>query len=79
MKKVILFVFYILTASAALGQTLQRTLLSHNGNLTQYDANHWQKAFTNAVAGDTIYFTPGLFSGALTIDKPLTLIGAGVG
>ena len=58
--------------------TLQRTILSHKGKITQYDANHWQDAINDAVSGDTVYFTPGLFSGSINITKPITLIGSGV-
>ena len=79
MKKLLLLVLCALSLSTAFGQTLQRTILSHNGVLTQYDASQWSQAFSDAAVGDTIYFTPGTFSGSLTIDKPLTLIGPGVG
>ena len=79
MKKFCLLAMIIaVLSSASYAATLQRTILSHKGNLTQYDANHWQEAFDNAVAGDTVYFTSGYFAGELTITKPITLIGSGV-
>lgn len=79
MKKILLSVVISLFAcNYTIGATLQRTILSHNGNLTQYDATVWKNAITDAVAGDTVYFTAGYFSGELTIDKPITLIGMGV-
>lgn len=72
-----------LVFNTAFGATVQRTILSHQGVITQYDAIHWSDAITNAVAGDTIYFTAGSFgddnvNANLVIDKPITLIGAGV-
>ena len=88
MKKTILIsLLCMLCGSTVFSATVQRTILSHKGKLTQYDANHWTEAITDAVAGDTIYFTSGVFHvpsggaacGDLVVDKPITLIGAGVG
>ena len=80
MKKNLLFiVLCALISTATFGATLKRTYLLHNGTLTQYDANVWQQAITDAVAGDIVYFTAGMFEGDLVIDKTITLIGAGVG
>lgn len=79
MKRFLLLnVIGFLLVSGSFGQTLQRTILSHDGVLTQYDAAHWQDAITNAVDGDIVYFTPGTFSGDITINKAISLIGAGV-
>ena len=79
MKKLFLLtVLCALVGTAAFGATLKRTILSHGDMLTQYDANNWQGAITDAVDGDIVYFTSGLFTGDLTIDKAITLIGAGV-
>ena len=64
--------------TATYGATLKRTILSHEGVLTQYDADKWQDAIKDAVDGDIVYFTAGLFTGDFTIDKAITLIGAGV-
>lgn len=79
MKKIIITsIFSALFNAVSLGQSLQKTILSHEGVLTQYNANHWQDAFADAAAGDTIYFTPGTFTGSLIINKPVTIIGPGV-
>ena len=80
MKKRIIFIVLIafVCTIASFGATVKRTILLHEGNLTQYDASEWQKAITDAVAGDTVYFTSGVFIGDLTIDKAITLIGAGI-
>lgn len=86
MKRLITLTICTFIGMTAYCATVQRTILSHKGTITQYDANHWQDAISDAVAGDTVYFTPGLFSipsagspcGDLIIDKPITLIGAGV-
>ena len=78
MKKIIITsILSSLICVASFGQTLRRTILSHNGTLTQYDINHWTDAISDAVAGDTVYFTPGFFTGNATITKPITLIGSG--
>lgn len=85
MKKRINLLAMIIAIVSSVGYaaTLQRTILSHNGKLTQYDASHWLDAITDAVVGDTVYFTSGSFGDAnvnanLVIDKAITLIGAGV-
>lgn len=79
MKKIILTsIFSTLVCVASFGQTLYRSILSHNGSLTQYDINSWTDALTDAVDGDTIYFTPGTFPGDITITKKIALIGSGV-
>ena len=82
MKKLITLTICALIGMTAYGATVQRTILSHKGQLTTYDANHWKDAINDAVAGDTVYFTPGVFgNGAgdnIVINKAITLIGAGV-
>ena len=79
MKKIILTsIFSTLVCVASFGQTLYRSILSHNGSLTQYDINSWTDALTDAVDGDTIYFTTGTFPGDITITKKIALIGSGV-
>jgi len=79
MKKfIITSILSSLICVASFGQSLYRTILSHNGQLTQYDITHWTDAISDAVAGDTVYFTPGYFNSGFTVDKPIILIGAGV-
>lgn len=85
MKKfIITSILSSLICVASFGQSLYRTILSHYDSstgqttLTQYDITHWTDAISNAVEGDTVYFTPGLFNSGFTINKPITLIGAGV-
>ena len=84
MKKYILIsIFSSLICVASFGQSLQRTILSHDGVLTQYNLDQWMEAFSDAQNGDTIYFTRGIFTitaenSNLIIDKTITLIGAGV-
>ena len=80
MKKIIITsILSSLICVTSFGQsTMFRTILSHNGTLTQYDLTHWTDALDNAVDGDTVYFTPGTFPGDITITKKITLIGAGV-
>jgi len=78
MKKTILLLVLVAIGITSLAATKQRTILSHKGVLTQYDANHWQEAIADAVAGDTVFFTSGNFVGNFTITKPITLIGAGM-
>lgn len=80
MKKLFLLtVLCALVGTAAFGATVHRTILSHEGVLTQYDLSNWQGAITDAVDGDIVYFTSGTFSGdPLTINKRIALIGAGV-
>lgn len=79
MKKIIFVAICVISCATAFGQTLRKTFLSHNGIVTQYELDKWTEAITNAEPGDTVYFTSGAFSGPVTISKPITLIGAGVG
>lgn len=79
MKKLCLLVLCFSVSIVVYCETIQRVILSHEGNLTQYDAAHWQDAFTAAVDGDILYFTPGAFYfGDLTLNKNISLIGAGI-
>lgn len=80
MKKIFLTsILSSLICVASFGQsTMFRTILSHNGQLTQYDLSNWTVALDDAADGDTVYFTPGTFPGDITITKKITLIGAGV-
>lgn len=79
MKKIILTsIFTALFSVVSFGQTLFRSILSHGGVLTQYDVANWTDALSDAVDGDTIYFTPGTFPGDITITKKIALIGVGV-
>ena len=80
MKKIILTsIFTALFSVVSFGQsTMFRTILSHNGTLTQYNLDNWTDALDDAVDGDTVYFTPGTFPGDITITKKIALIGAGV-
>lgn len=77
-KRIILTALVALVCTITFGATLKRTILSHNGTLTQYDASEWQQALADAVAGDTVFFTPGTFYGDIKIEKAITLIGSGV-
>ena len=79
MKKfIITSILSSLVCVASFGQSLYRTILSHEGTLTHYNVEHWTDAISDAVAGDTVYFTSGYFPGDATITKEITLIGAGV-
>ena len=78
MKKfIITSILSSLVCVASFGQSLVRTILSHEGALTTYNVDKWTDALTDAVAGDTVYFTSGYFPGSCTITKDITLIGAG--
>ena len=78
-KTLLLLVLCTLVGNTLRAATLQRAILSHQGKLTQFDQNHWLEAVEQAVAGDTIFFTSGVFYGDVTITKAITLIGAGIG
>lgn len=78
MKKfIITSILSSLVCVASFGQSLARTILSHEGVLTTYNVDRWTDAITDAEAGDTIFFTKGYFPGDCTITKDITLIGAG--
>jgi hypothetical protein len=56
----------------------QRVALQSNGATTIYDSNNpFVDAYNNAVSGDTIYLSGGAMSAPATIDKSLTIFGAG--
>ena len=54
-------------------------LLLHNGNGTNYDVSQLPQAVSDAVEGDTLYLSAGLYqlTDTLVIDKPITMIGQG--
>ena len=80
MKRILfLTVCLFIVNFCAWGDTVTKVYLSHNGKLTQYKWTDWQTVLNDAVAGDTIFLTEGTFNGDITIDKPVTIIGAGVG
>jgi hypothetical protein len=50
--------------------------LHHNDSVKIYSSNAIQSAVDDAVAGDTIYLSEGIFAG-FTVRKPIAIIGAG--
>ena len=76
MKKIILTIVCLFGVLGANAQTA-KIALSHNGNLTLLDADQMTKALEQAVNGDTIYLNEGLFTGGFTINKQVSIIGAG--
>lgn len=76
MKKQLLFLLVILLAFGAQAQT-KKVALHHAGTTTLFTGNNgYALAVTAAVSGDTIYL-PGGYWDATSIDKRLTIFGAG--
>lgn len=76
MKKIFMTFVCLLGILGANAQTA-KIALSHNGNLTLLDADQMTKALEQALDGDTIYLNEGLFTGGFTINKQVSIIGAG--
>lgn len=81
MKKFLLFCLLLATGMAAKAQTTNvATLLDEHGNHkgTYYGANALKEALNVANHGYTIVLSPGQFNSAITLDKLITIRGAGM-
>ena len=74
-----LFLMACLTVWSILAAKAQLSVatLHHEGNVTIYSGSQIQTAIDNAVAGDTIYLSEGVFDG-FTVAKDIAIIGSGV-
>lgn len=78
MKKTILLSVCLFVASlSTFGASLSSIMLQHNGSVTMYESDKMATAIGAAVKGDTIYLSEGSFVGDFTINKEITIIGAG--
>ena len=78
MKKALFLTVCLAMASlSTFGATVSSIMLQHNGNVTMFESNEMTAAINSAVTGDTIYLSEGTFTGAFTINKAITIIGAG--
>ena len=77
MKKILLSVVCLVVLGI---QSVQAQVaiaaLHHNDSVKIYSSNAIQSAVDDAVAGDTIYLSEGIFAG-FTVRKPIAIIGAG--
>lgn len=71
-----LFCCAVLGTMQVKAQTVANVALSHNGNLTLYNADDLQTAVDASVNGDTLFLSSGSFP-SCTISKRISLIGAG--
>ncbi|MBR4243411.1 MAG: hypothetical protein IKR98_05920 [Bacteroidaceae bacterium] len=81
MKKILTFTaFAILGIVSSVAQNTVTADLYHEGNVTHYSGiNSLANASNDAISGDTIILSKGDFlSSAITITKPLTIIGSGM-
>lgn len=79
-KTILMFLGLALMSIQSFGNTRAQALLLHNGQGKSFDADQLQEAVDEAVDGDTIYLSEGAFllnNGTLTIDKAISIIGAG--
>lgn len=83
MKKILLSVVCLMMVGiqSVMAQTPAAIMLMHQGQATMYTSQQLTTAVTAAEAGDTIFLSNGTYSvqTGLTIDKPISLIGAGQG
>lgn len=78
MKKNLLLVVCLVFASiSAFSASLSSIMLQHNGSVTMFESDKMSSAISAAVKGDTIYLSEGSFVGDFTINKEITIIGAG--
>jgi hypothetical protein len=76
MKKLLVLLVFMLTASVAMYASPAKCLLHHNGKVTLYDAEDIEDAIKATVDGDTLYLSEGQFAG-FTITKKITVRGSG--
>ena len=77
MKKILLSVVcFIMVGIQSVQAQVAIAALHHNDSVKIYSSNALQSAVDDAVAGDTIYLSEGIFAG-FTVRKPIAIIGAG--
>lgn len=76
-KSLLLSVCLAFASLSSFGASLSSIMLQHNGSVTMFDSDKMTAAIAAAVKGDTIYLSEGSFSGAFTINKEISIIGAG--
>lgn len=83
MKKILFSVVCLMMVGiqSVKAQTPAAIMLMHQGNATMYSNQELTTAVSAAEAGDTIFLSNGTYNvlSGLTIDKPISLIGAGQG
>ena len=81
MKKILLSVVCLVMLGMQSVKAAEYTqiALQHNGNVTHFGFEQLQEAVAAAEAGDTLFLSEGSYklTNSLTIDKPITIIGAG--
>ena len=78
MKKILLsMVCLVMVGMQSVKAQVAIAALHQGGKVTIYPAAGLQSAIDNAVAGDTIYLSEGIFGG-FTLAKPIVMIGAGL-
>lgn len=76
-KSLLLFACLAMTSISSYAASLSSIMLQHNGSVTMYESDKMSSAISAAVKGDTIYLSEGSFVGDFTINKEITIIGAG--
>lgn len=77
MKKILLSVVcLVMVGIQSVQAQVAIAALHHNDSVKIYSASGLQNAIDDAVAGDTIYLSEGIFGG-FTVTKPIAIIGAG--
>lgn len=76
-KSLLLFACLAMTSISSFGASLSSIMLQHNGSVTMYESDKMSAAIAAAEKGDTIYLSEGSFVGDFTINKEITIIGAG--
>lgn len=83
MKKILFSVVCLMMVGiqSVKAQTPAAIMLMHQGNATMYSNQELTTAVSAAEAGDTIFLSNGTYNvtSGLTIDKPVSIIGAGQG
>lgn len=80
MKRLILFLFLqvvLVSFTTSVFAQTPKVILQHDGAVTLYEANQLQNAINDAAEGDVIYLGEGTYNGSVSIDKRISIIGAG--
>lgn len=77
MKKILFFAIYMMALALNVNAQTAKIALQHKGNVTMYASDAMKTVMEAAVDGDTIYLNEGNFISDFSVNKKVSVIGAG--